>query len=267
MDGYRGPPSGLGRYGRYLAMRAKVRLAYRADFLVKATGELLIGAIGFVFLWTIFRNVPDIKGWHFHEVLLVWGVAELATGLFFVSFQGLWALNQQYILGGDLDRVLLRPLDPYTQILLDHLNLEDLPMAFLGAVMVAMALQGLPAIPLSGLVALPLFVVSGVGILAGVLTAVGAIGFRVHHRGTAIGLVYQGAVFNRYPLDIFQRWIRIVFTWVVPWGFVAYYPAGVLLGRVPLGYALVQPILGLGALFVGHRIWSRALGSYRSPGS
>ena len=91
----------------YALMRAKVRLAYRIDFLVGALGEGLVASIGIVFLWAVFRNVPSIRGWSFHEVFFVWGMAETATGIFFVLFQGLWVLNQRYLLQGELDRVLL----------------------------------------------------------------------------------------------------------------------------------------------------------------
>lgn len=266
---YRGPPRGrLGAYGRYALMRAKVRLAYRGDFLLNALGDLLVAGIGVVFLWAIFHNVPDIRGWTFHEVLFIWGMGEAASGLFFVLFQGLWALNQQYIVRGELDRVLLRPLDPYAQVMLDHLNLEDLPVALLGLGMVAWALPGLPPPSLPQVLLFPVFVGSGVLVLAAILTAFSSLGFRVLHRGTAVGLVYQTSAFNRYPLDLYARPIQRLLTWVVPFAFVAFFPATWYLGRDGwLPWVVAQPLVGL-LLFLGAwRLWSHARRHYRSPGS
>lgn len=262
------PASRLHTYGRYLLMRAKVRLAYRGDFLLNAAGDLLVALVGVVFLWAVFGHVPDIRGWTFHEVLFIWGLAETATGLFFVLFQGLWYVNQRYLLQGELDRVLLRPLDPYLQVLLDNINLEDLPVGLLGLGMIAVALPGLPPLSAAQWLMLPVFLASSVAILGGVLTGVSSAGFRIHHRGTAVGLVYQGAVFNRYPLDVFPAPLQRLLTYVVPFAFTAFYPATWYLGREEwLGYAFAQPLIGAAALAVGVGLWKQGLGSYRSPGN
>jgi len=262
------PTSRAETYGRYLLMRAKVRLAYRGDFLLNAAGDLLVAAIGVVFLWAIFSHVPDIRGWQFSEVLFVWGMAETATGVFFVLFQGLWHVNQRYLLQGELDRVLLRPLDPYLQVLLDNINLEDLPVCLLGLGMMAFALPGLPALSAAQWLLLPVFLASSVATLGGVLTGVSAAGFRVHHRGTAVGLIYQGAVFNRYPLDIFPTALQRLLTYVVPFAFTAFYPATWYLGRPEWWpFVVAQPLVGALSLWLGVRLWKQGLGSYRSPGS
>lgn len=266
---YPGPPRGTaGALWRYALMRAKVRLAYRGDFLLNSLGDLLVAGIGVVFLWAIFRHVPDIQGWSFAEVLLIWGMGETCAGLFFVLFQGLWALNQQYILRGELDRVLLRPLDPYLQVMLDHLNLEDLPVALLGLGMVGFAGSRLPQVAPWQWLLLPVFVAAGVLVLAAVLTAFSSLGFRILHRGTAVGLVYQATAFNRYPLDLFARPLQRLLTYVVPFAFVAFFPACWLLGRDPWqALGLAQPLVGVVLFAAAWALWHRALRSYRSPGS
>lgn len=268
-SGYAGPPrSRLGLWLRYAAMRAKVRLAYRGDFALHALGDLLVACVAVVFLASLFSHIPHIRGWTFHQILFLWGMGEVSTGLFFVLFQGLWALNQQYLLRGEMDRVLLRPLDPYGQVMTDHLNLEDLPIVLLGLVMIAWSLPGLPAFSLGQWLLLPLFLVSGVFVLAGTLTLFTCLGFVVHHRGTAIGVVYQASAFNRYPLDIFPRPLQRLLTWVLPFAFIAFFPASWYLGRTEwLTFAAAQPVVGFGLFFGARWLWDRALGRYRSPGS
>ncbi len=252
----------------YATMRLRARMAYRGDFAVQALGDLLVASIGLVFLWSVFSHVPDIAGWSFHEVLFIWGMAEATTGIFFVFFQGLWSQNQRYILGGELDRLLLRPIDPYVQLLLDNLKPEDLPVALLGCGMMAMALPGLPALSLAQWFMLPVFLLAGVGVLAGVLTGISAIGFRVHHRGTAIGLVYQASVFARYPLTVFPRSLQVLLVWVLPFAFISFLPASWFLGREEwLAFAMVQPIVGLACASLGLLTWRRGLSDYRSTGT
>ncbi len=185
----------------YLLMRAKVKLAYRGDFALSSLGDLVVTTVGLFLVATIFHHVPEVRGYDVHEVLVCWGMAEASLGVFWVLFQGLYAVNRQYILGGDLDRVLLRPLDPYLQILLDHVHIEDVPVIGLGLAVLAFGVSGGGVeMTWDRWLLLPVFVLSGSAVIGGCLTAVTALGFWMHHQGSAIGLAYQLTVYGRYPL-------------------------------------------------------------------
>lgn len=253
----------------YLAQRVKVRLAYRADLLVNALGDVMIAAVGPLFLGTMFQHVRHVGDWTGPEVLFCWGFAEAIVGLFFFAFSGLYQVNQRYILGGELDRVLLRPVDPLAQVLLDNLSLEDLPILVLGvAVMVGAVAWGLPPVPWWKWALLPVFLAAGTGVLGGLLTALGSLGFHLHHRGTAVGLVFQLSTFTRYPLDLFGRPLRWFLTFVLPLGFAGFYPAVFFLDRPEWhAYALAQPFIGLACLAGGYAAWRFGLSRYTSSGS
>lgn len=253
----------------YLAQRVKVRLAYRGDLVVNALGDVLIAAVGPLFLGTLFQHVRHVGDWTGPEVLFCWGFAECVVGLFFFAFGGLYQLNQRYILGGELDRVLLRPVDPLAQVLLDNLSLEDLPIVALGLVVMAGAVVwGLPPVPWWKWALLPVFLVAGTGVLGGLLTALGSLGFHLHHRGTAVGLVFQLSTFTRYPLDLFARPLRWLLTFVLPLGFAGFYPAVFFLDHPEWHvYAGVQPALGAACLAFGYGAWRFGLSRYTSSGS
>lgn len=157
---------------------------------------------------------------------------------------------------------------PYLQLLLDNLKPEDLPVAALGVAMVAFALPGLPAFSAVQWALLPVVVLAGVAVLAGVLTGVSAVGFRLHHRGTAINLVYQASAFARYPLPVFPRSLQRLLTWVLPFAFISFLPATWYLGREEWrAFALAQPLVGLAAGLLGLALWRRGLRDYASTGS
>ena len=108
----------------------------------------------------------------------------------------------------------------------------------------------------------------GVLVLAGILVTVSAVGFRLHHRGTAIGLVHQAAVFGRYPIDLYSRPLQRVLTTVLPLAFIAFFPASFLVGRDTWStLALAQPVVGLGLFLGAQLVWRRASRGYRSTGS
>jgi len=263
------PRSVAGVLGLYLAQRLKVKLAYRADFLVNALGDVLLAGVGPLFLATLFSHVQHLGDWTGPEVLFCWGFAECIVGLFFMIFQGLYALNQRYILGGELDRALLRPVDPYLQVLMDNVSLEDVPIFLLGvAVMVAAVVWGLPPIPPWKLALMPLYLASGAAVMGGFLTAVASVGFHLQHRGTAVGLVFQLATFNRYPIDLFARPLRWLLTFVLPLAFAGFYPAVFFLDRPEWRvYALAQPLVGVACMALGYAAWRHGLERYSGSGS
>lgn len=251
----------------YLSMRARTRLAYRGDLAAQVAGDVAIGLVGVLFLGALFSQVPDLRGWGPGEVLVVWGMAEVASGLSRCLFAGAEVFNRRYLVGGDLDRLLLRPLDPLVQVYLDHAGLQGLPTAAMGAAMVAAGLSMVPALPLT-LAWLPLFAVGGAALLGAMLTASCAAGFLAHHRGSAVGLVQQTAAFGRYPVEVFPAPLQRLLTSVVPVALLSAVPVAWALGREasPL-LAMAQPVVGAVALAGAVALWRLGLRRYTSSGS
>lgn len=253
----------------WVAQRVKVRLAYRGDFVFQALGDAVITLVGLFLIATIFTHVPDVRGWDVHELLVCWGMAEACLGTFWVVFQGIYAINRTYILGGELDRLLLRPVDPFVQILLDNLHLEDVPVIGLGLVVLAVGAQGVAVTwgPAEVLM-LPVMVVSGALVIGGLLTAVTALGFWVHHQGSAIGLAYQLTVYGRYPLDFLPRPLAILVSTAMPFTFAGFLPATWFLDRPEWHpYAAIQPLVGVVVMFAAHRFWTWSSRRYASTGT
>lgn len=252
-----------------IARRVQSRLATRADLLAGLLASLLGSAAGPVVVLTLFRQVPSIHGWTGPEVLFCWGFADAVAGVFNMFFAGLYVLNRRYILDGELDRVLLRPMDPYLQVMLDNLSLEEIPAAGLGLVLMGAAVAwGLPAIPPWRWALLPLALLGGVAVLAGVISAFASLGFLLHHRGTAVGLASQLGTFARYPLDLFGAPLRWLLTVVVPFGFAGFYGAALVLGSAGWqACALLQPLVGIAAFGLGYGAFRLGLRRYGSAGS
>jgi ABC-2 type transport system permease protein len=253
---------------RLVAQRVKTRLAYRGDVLAGLLSATLLSVVGPVFLVTLFANVPHLHGWTGPEVLFVWGFADTVAGLFYVVFAGLYDLNRRYILGGELDRLLVRPVDAYTQLLIDNLAFEELPVVLLGALIMAMATRwGLVLPEPWRLLLLPVWLVGSLATLGGIVTAVSSLGFHLHHRGTAVGLVLQLATLTRYPLDLFGRPLQLVLTFVLPMGFAGFYGAAFFLPRED--FRLVGglvPVVGAVSLAAGYGAFRVGLRRYTSAG-
>jgi ABC-2 type transport system permease protein len=132
----------------------------------------------------------------------------------------------------------------------------------------AYAVPGLPPVPLWHWALLPVLVTAGAAVMGGLLTAVCSAGFHLHHRGTAVGLVFQVSTYNRYPIDLFSTPVRLFLTWVLPLAYAGFYPASFFLGRPEWTmYALAQPLVGALSLTLGYGAFRFGLTRYTSSGS
>ena len=80
--------------------------------------------------------------------------------------------------------------------------------------------------------------------------------------------VYNVIRFSRYPLTIFSTPIRLLLTFILPFAWVAFYPATWFLGTSEFRqYALFTPLVGIVIVGLAYTIWRRGVRRYASTGS
>jgi len=255
--------------GTYLGNTVKSRLAYREDFLTGFFADLMTQAIGLAFLAAVFTRVPDIRGWRLPEILFIWGFAQITIGLFSTVFLNLFDLSEEYIVEGRLDRVLLRPLPPLFQIIIEKMYLEESANVLVGIGLIVYATRrlGLAWGATDVLVAL-LLVIGGTLIYAGLYTLVVSLTFWFKDRGSVISPFIQMETYSNYPVTLFNRQLQIILSWVIPYAFTAFYPSMYFLHkREFMPYVWLTPVMGMAFFLLGCLAFNRGVGAYESTGS
>lgn len=253
----------------YIQQYIKTKLAYRADFFIESLTDLMYQATSLVFIFVVFRHVTDIDGWSRYEVLTIFGYFMVPFALFNSLFSSLGHIRDKYIIEGELDRVLVRPVNPLLQICLEMMELEPLAGAVLGVALMGLSRQqlGIELIWWEPLVFL-IFVLGSVMVYGGVFIGLAATGFWAEGRTGVSPLVYNLVGYGRYPASIYKGIVRWVLTWVLPFAFVGFYPGTMFLQRYDYAfYAWLTPLMGLVVFFIGYRIWLAGLSRYRGTGS
>ncbi|MFZ5640725.1 MAG: ABC transporter permease [Bacillota bacterium] len=263
----------MGRYGviffLYAAQYMKTKMAYRSDFFVYVFSEFLQQAVNLIFILVVFTKVPAIKGWNREEILFIYGFFLVPFAFYSGLFNHLFDVAEKYVLQGELDRVLTRPLDTWFQVVVETMNLE----LMLG-VIPGVAIMGYSAGKL-GLVFnwwdLPLalaLITGAVLIYGGVYTLLASLGFWAEGNMGLMPMVYNLSHYGRYPTTIYRGIIRLILTWILPFAFVGFYPATMLLHRWEYWpYAALTPVIGVLFFTVAYLVWNRGIRVYRGTGS
>jgi ABC-2 type transport system permease protein len=250
--------------GQYL----KTRFQYRADLFVEFFSDLLSQAVNFIFILVVFGHTSLLHGWNRDEIIFIYGFFLVPFALF-SAFFNIWDFNDRYIVKGELDRILTRPIHSLFQIILERMELESA----LGVV------TGLAVMFYSGShlglritwydpILFIIFVVGGALVYGGVFVMIACVSFWTDARTSIMPMMYNISNYGRYPVDIYNQIIRFVLTWILPFAFVGVYPAAYFLGKKEgFGYAFLTPVIGIVFFVISILVWNKGIKKYRGAGN
>lgn len=256
-------------YAAYFAQFLKTRLAYRTDFVVDMLANLVSLAIQLSVLTVLFGKITALKGWTFEQILFIYGFSLLPLGLFNLVSINIYRFSETYIIEGNLDRVLLRPVNPLAQVMFSSFGLGGLNELVLGTAVMVYAGAGL-GLTLGPLDVLSLLLFAGAASLVymGVFLGLTSVSFWIEDRMGLAPPVYNIIRFSRYPVTIFSPLVRIFLTFVLPFAWVAFYPATWFIGGPEYQrIALLTPLVGLVSFGLGYLVWTRGIARYASTGT
>jgi ABC-2 type transport system permease protein len=252
----------------YVAQYMKTRLQYRADLFVEVISDLLFQAVNLIFILVVFGHTNFLSGWNREEIIFIYGFF-LVPYAVFTSFFNIWDFNERYIVKGELDRILTRPVHSLFQVILERMELESLFGTITGIAVMAYAgsLLGLELHWYDPLLFL-IFVLGGVLVYAGIFIMLACVSFWADARTSIMPMMYNIGNYGRYPVDIYNKIIRFVLTWILPFAFVGVYPSAYFLGKEEWYiYAFLTPFIGIIFFVAAVLLWNEGVKRYRGAGN
>ncbi|MEP6994050.1 MAG: ABC-2 family transporter protein [Acidobacteriota bacterium] len=263
----------LARHGRlfglYFSQYAKARLEYRLDFFSSVFASFLGTAASFGFLLIVFSRVPAVKGWSFEEMVFLYGFSLIPLGVFNVLSWNLYLFSDRYLIEGRFDRVLVRPVDSVFQVLFEAFRLEALQETVTGAAAVVWASRRLHLVftPLD-LLLFFLWAVFGATIYLAIFVGLTATSFWIEDRIGIVPPVFNLMQFGRYPLTIYDGWIRFTLSFVIPFAFASFYPVVHFLRRGEFAREFwAVPFIAALSVGIALAVWKSGVKRYHSTGS
>ena len=247
----------------------KKLMEYKADFLMGAFGLLFAQAFQILFIGIIFSQIPSLSGWSFEEILFIYGFSLIPKSLDHLFTDNLWMVGYRIVRKGDFDKYLTRPINT-----LFHVITENFCVDAFGEMLSCVLLLGyaIPRLSMPFYVyTIPLALVTAVFatlIYTSLKIMTAAISFWTKASGHITHMLYMTNDFSKYPVTIYNKSVRFIITYIIPFAFTAYFPASYFLtgenGLFCIGGTVVAgTVLFAIAVFV----WNRGLRAYESAGS
>jgi ABC-2 type transport system permease protein len=251
---------------------ARAALQYRFDFLSSLIGGIAFQGVQLLFLGVLLAKFELIAGWSFDEVGLLFAIRLAAHVVYIVPFHAVFYIDQ-VVNDGEYDRYLLRPVNPFVQLITRRFPAMAMGDVVLGVVALVVFASRAPIDWTPASVGFLVVAVIGGGLVeGGIQIALSGLTFvattSMSARNFADTMI---TTFGGYPLIMFGRLPFSLLTFVFPMAFIAYLPSAVLLGRtgetgLPVLLGWLSPIIG-GLIFLGGYLIHRRLSRhYASPG-
>ena len=264
---------GFGRilflFTRFTAQNIKIKLEYKADFTLMLIAGTALQLLGLLFLSVLFFNIPPIQGWTMWEIVLMLASIFFTEGVVSFAFEGMWRMLRLVNMG-DLDRILLRPASPILQIVTFDLGVHGIGNMLTGVVLFVIALGQTHTVwTLDKILFMPVFLISAGAIRTAISFAANCSAFWLTSFYNAFPLmVYQVADFAKYPITLYAEPIQIFITVVLPYAFIAYFPAVYIFDKGSWGWvAWLMPLVAVWCIVVARALFYAGLKRYDSPGN
>ncbi len=255
-------------YFKILGQDIKSRMSYRSDFIISMIGMLFTNAVELAAFYIMFQNFNSVCGWSYYEMLFLYGFSLVALTPMQCLFENNWNLNG-YVKRGDFIKYCFRPLNIffyYISEIFDIKGLGQLAMG-IGTLIFSWHKLQIPVTPLV-LIKLILALASASLFFIGMMNFAAASCFYLINTGFLINTVSKFRDYAKYPVTIFNRGFRFLFTFIIPIAFIAYYPSlSVVRPDSASVLTWITPVYGSLFFYASCKFWMHGAGKYTGTGS
>ncbi|MFJ9823453.1 ABC transporter permease [Streptomyces sp. NPDC101160] len=248
-------------------MNFRSHLVHPGEVVLANLGALVQAVSGAAVFMLALSTTGAIHGWTLAQWAVLTGFTTVARALWNTVFFGTLDIPDM-VRSGELDHYLVRPASPLVLILFSKVDTDVWIEIVIGLGMMGAALQvSGTELTAQVLLFIPVALLGAALVFAAVHLAVTSLSFWLRQDAMLSTLIWRFDSFAQLPMSFYPKWVVAVFSTVLPFAFVGYYPCLYILGKTdsPLVWAfpLAGPLLMIPAVL----LWRRGLTRYCSTGT
>jgi len=251
-------------------------MMFRANFIVECISAIVWSAVNFCFYLLVLNYATQIgSGWTRFPFFVFLATGMIVNSLLQTFFLANAERFSELIRKGDLDFILLKPIDTQFAISFERIKWSGLATFVVGMTLLAYSLVNLDYTPGPWQVVLyVVYVLCGAAILYSLIISLAAASVWMGRNQSLYDFWFYITIFSRYPMEIYEGRLgtplRVGFSFVIPILLTINIPARFMAKPLQEGEgALAAYTLGAAILCVllSRSIFGAALRGYRSASS
>ena len=251
----------------YMHVGFRTFTEYPLDSVLWSVSMLAREATGFFGITLIAATLGGLGGWTLYEICILFGMAMIPEAIGQCCLDSVWNIEGA-VRKGQMDMYFVRPLPVLLQLLCSRYNFQALITLFVGiGIVIYGTIRAEISVTIWKCLFFLLFVIFGTILNTSIYLIFNSLNFWVVQSKEISNLVLTFRQFAKYPLHIFPVVIEFCMTYVIPFGFVGYYPALYWIekgNRFIPGGMIIASIVTAG---IAISIWCVGIRNYNSTGT
>lgn len=227
-----------------IKLNIKSQLEYKSSFIINSISQFFIFFTFYFMIIALFQKFNNIRGFTVYEVLLCFSIIQFGFAFTETFFRGIDRF-EDLIIGGRLDRYLVRPRGILFQALCSEIDLVKIFRIIQALIIMVIALvkldiswNALKVLVLIFMMIASILIFFGLFVLTASYCFITVQGLEVKNL-----LTDGGKNLAQYPISIYRKGIVFVFTFIIPYGFINYYPLLYFLGKTNNILYMFSPLM------------------------
>ncbi len=260
-------------YIRSMGMLLKSQLQYTSSFIMQTLAQLVMEGGEMLAVILVIDRFENLKHWTGGNLFFFFGLMSVSFYITEFFGRGVTGNFPSMVRSGQLDTLLLRPRGILTQVLCSGMDPRRISCIAVGVVALVMgsgmsdvSWSVLKVLALAESVCMSCMLILGLFMIEDILCI-----HSVKSVELVNALTYGGRSACQYPIDIYPRPLKILFSVVAPFALTMHVPAGYILGKPLYGWPVwtvfVTPLSGAVVFVIMVMLFNRGIKFYRSTGN
>ncbi len=251
-----------------LKMHIKSQLQYKKAFIAGLLSQIAVLFSNYFIILTLFSKFQNIKGFTLYEILLCYAIIQFGFSFNEIFARGIDRFSN-LIITAKFDQILLRPRNIMLQVLCSQIDIIKTSRLIQAIIILFIALFNLDiSYDVYKIITLILMLISSIVIFFSIFLFMASYCFfTVQGLEIASVFTYGGKNMAQYPIGVFNKKFIFIFTFIIPYAFVNYYPLLFLLGKSENILYVFSPLLVFLTLIPAFTAFKIGMRYYSSTGS
>jgi len=255
-------------YWKYVKVHFMSQMSYKKSFILLTIGQFFVPFMIIISMYLLFQRFDHIMGWTLYEVALCYGVINLGYSICECFSRGFDTFSS-LIRNGNFDRIMLRPRGTILQVFGSKFEFTRIGRFLQGLMVFIISLYKLKLdYTIWIILALTLMILCGIVVFTGIYIIGASLCFYTVEGIEIVNIFTDGGrEMSKYPLGIYKKEVQKIFTLIIPFGMINYYPLMYVLGKSHKLVHVFYPLYGFIFLIPCLLAWYRGVKHYKSTGS